>query len=81
MCSLLSPDLTASDYHLFRGIQNFSDGKMFTSEDNFRKHSPHFLILSPTIYFFFLKNELQKRLLQALADLDVLGQILPGTVL
>lgn len=39
---LYSPDLTASAYHLFRSLQHFSDGKMFTSNNEVKHNLEQF---------------------------------------
>lgn len=33
-----SPDLAPSDYHLFRGLQNFLNGKTFINDDDLKAH-------------------------------------------
>ncbi|GFT07245.1 histone-lysine N-methyltransferase SETMAR [Trichonephila clavipes] len=37
-----SPDLAPLDYYLFRSLQNFSDGKTFTSNEEFKNHLDQF---------------------------------------
>ena len=37
-----SPDLAPSDYYLFRSLQNFLDGKTFTSNEEVKNHLNQF---------------------------------------
>ena len=37
-----SPDLSPSDYHLFRSLQNHSNGKAFYSNENVKNESIQF---------------------------------------
>ncbi|GFU33045.1 mariner Mos1 transposase [Trichonephila clavipes] len=37
-----SPDLAPSDYYLFRSLQNFLDGKTFTSNEEVKNHLDQF---------------------------------------
>jgi len=37
-----SPDLVPSDYHLFRALQNFLNGKNFNNEDDVKSHLGQF---------------------------------------
>ena len=37
-----SPDLATSDYYLFRSLQNFLDGKTFTSNEEVKNHLNQF---------------------------------------
>jgi len=39
-----SPDLAPSDFHLFRFLQNFLNGKTFSSEDLIKQHLDKFLV-------------------------------------
>ncbi|GFX91780.1 histone-lysine N-methyltransferase SETMAR [Trichonephila clavipes] len=40
--STYSPDLAPSDYYLFRSLQNFLDGKTFTSNEEIKNHLEQF---------------------------------------
>ena len=37
-----SPDLARSDYHLFRSLQNFLNGKNFSNNDDLKSHLAEF---------------------------------------
>ena len=42
VASPIHPDLTPSDYHLFRNLQNFLNGKNFSNNDDLNLHLAEF---------------------------------------
>lgn len=46
-----SPDLAPSDYYLFRSLQNFLDGKKFTSKEDCENHLSQFFEQKPQKFY------------------------------
>lgn len=56
-----SPDIAPSDYHLFRSLQDFLDGKRFTDYDNVKKGVSEFFDSKSTDFYRAGIEQLPKR--------------------
>ncbi|XP_018353534.1 PREDICTED: histone-lysine N-methyltransferase SETMAR-like [Trachymyrmex septentrionalis] len=71
-----SPDLVPSDYYLFRSLQNFLDGKTFTSNEEVKNHLDQFFVSKEQKFYehgiMLLPERWQKVIMAPAAELTAI---------